>query len=71
MYSRLNENWTPELIASLQLRYPELEDAHRLEMFRRKWHYMYVYMEVAFSRAWLGCITWTFARPGFAAQPCA
>ncbi|KAJ7072954.1 S-adenosyl-L-methionine-dependent methyltransferase [Mycena amicta] len=68
---RLDENWTPELVASLQLRYPELEDPHHLEMFRRKWHYMYVYMEVAFSRAWLGCVTWTFARPGFASQPCA
>ncbi|KAJ7738062.1 S-adenosyl-L-methionine-dependent methyltransferase [Mycena maculata] len=68
---RLDESWTPELIASLQRRYPELNDPHALEMFRRKWHYMYVYMEVAFSRAWLGCITWTFARPGFAAQRCA
>ncbi|KAJ7931579.1 S-adenosyl-L-methionine-dependent methyltransferase [Mycena leptocephala] len=68
---RLNENWTLDLIESLQQRYPELKDPYRLEMFRRKWHYMFLYMEVAYSRVWLSCFCWTFARPGFAAVNCA
>ncbi|KAJ7116068.1 S-adenosyl-L-methionine-dependent methyltransferase [Mycena epipterygia] len=68
---RLHENWTPNLIESLQDRYPELKDPHKLEMFRRKWHYMFIYMEVAYSRVWLSCFCWTFARPGYAAVNCA
>ncbi|KAJ7180734.1 S-adenosyl-L-methionine-dependent methyltransferase [Mycena filopes] len=68
---RLTENWTPDLIDSLQQRYPELKDPYKLEMFRRKWHYMFVYMEVAYSRVWLSCFCWTLARPGFAAADCA
>ncbi|KAF7367792.1 Cyclopropane fatty acid synthase [Mycena sanguinolenta] len=68
---RLDENWNSDLIDSLQRRYPELKDSYRLEMFRRKWHYMFVYMEVAYSRVWLSCVCWTFARPGSAANVCA
>ncbi|KAJ7690076.1 S-adenosyl-L-methionine-dependent methyltransferase [Mycena rosella] len=60
---RLEENWNPDLIESLQQRYPELKDPYKLEMFRRKWHYMFVYMEVAYSRVWLSCVCWTLARP--------
>ncbi|KAJ7737862.1 Mycolic acid cyclopropane synthase, partial [Mycena maculata] len=41
---RLEESWKPDLIESLQQRYPELKDPYKLEMFRRKWHYMFVYM---------------------------
>ncbi|KAJ6489610.1 S-adenosyl-L-methionine-dependent methyltransferase [Mycena vitilis] len=68
---RLTDNWTPDLIDSLQQRYPELKDPYKLEMFRRKWHYMFVYMEVAYSRVWLSCVCWTFARPRSAAVTCA
>ncbi|KAJ7431778.1 S-adenosyl-L-methionine-dependent methyltransferase [Mycena galericulata] len=68
---RLDENWTTDLIESLQHRYPELKDPYKLEMFRRKWHYMFVYMEVAYSRVWLSCVCWTLTRPGSAATVCA
>ncbi|KAF7308840.1 hypothetical protein MKEN_01083900 [Mycena kentingensis (nom. inval.)] len=64
---RLEQNWNQELIESLQDRFPELKDPYFLEMFRRKWHYMFLYMEVAYSRVWLSCFCWTFARPGYAA----
>ncbi|KAJ7759236.1 cyclopropane fatty acid synthase [Mycena metata] len=60
---RLIENWTADLIDSLQQRYPELKDPYKLEMFRRKWHYMFIYMEVAYSQVWLSCFCWTLARP--------
>ncbi|KAJ7748803.1 S-adenosyl-L-methionine-dependent methyltransferase [Mycena maculata] len=60
---RLDENWNSDLIDSLQQRYPELKDAYMLEMFRRKWHYMFLYMEVVYSRVWLTCVCWTLARP--------
>ncbi|KAJ6609041.1 cyclopropane fatty acid synthase [Mycena sp. CBHHK59/15] len=68
---RLDENWTADLIDSLQQRYPELKDPYKLEMFRRKWHYMFVYMEVAYSRVMLSCVCWTLVRPAFAATVCA
>ncbi|KAJ7170502.1 S-adenosyl-L-methionine-dependent methyltransferase [Mycena crocata] len=68
---RLHENWTADLIDSLQRRYPELKDPYKLEMFRRKWFYMFTYMEVAYSRVWLSCFCWTLARPGDAATKCA
>ncbi|KAJ7641597.1 S-adenosyl-L-methionine-dependent methyltransferase [Roridomyces roridus] len=68
---RLAENWTSDLIDTLIERYPELKDPYKLEMFRRKWHYMFVYMEVAYSRVWLSCVCWTFARPESAASVCA
>ncbi|KAK0444332.1 S-adenosyl-L-methionine-dependent methyltransferase [Armillaria borealis] len=67
---RLEENWTPELIMSLQERYPEFADAHALNVYKRRWLYMFVYMEVAYSRVWLTLHTWTFARPGYPAIEC-
>ncbi|KAK7680560.1 hypothetical protein QCA50_016342 [Cerrena zonata] len=60
---RLDENWTPELQASLEVKHPALKDPHNLAMFKRKWYYMYLYMEVAYSRKWLNLVTWTFSRP--------
>ena len=60
---RLDENWTPALIRSLQTRHPTLKDHDKLMMFKRKWQYMYVYMEVAYSRVWLGVTAWTMYRP--------
>ncbi|KAK7046918.1 cyclopropane fatty acid synthase [Favolaschia claudopus] len=68
---RLEENWTSDLIESLQKRYPELKDPYKLEMFRRKWHYMFLYMETAYSRVWLSCVCWTLARSGSPAEICA
>lgn len=66
---RLDENWTPELQASLEAKHPALKDSHNLAMFRRKWYYMYLYMEVAYSRKWLNLVTWTFARPVSITRP--
>lgn len=34
-----------------------------MDILRRRWRYMYLYMEVAYSRAWLSLGTWTFVRP--------
>lgn len=60
---RLEENWSPKLVASLQERYPSLKEEHNMDILRRRWRYMYLYMEVAYSRAWLSLGTWTFVRP--------
>ncbi|KAJ6563811.1 Mycolic acid cyclopropane synthetase-domain-containing protein [Mycena capillaripes] len=60
---RLDENWNFDLIDS--------EHPYMLEMFRRKWHYMFLYMEVVYSRVWLTCVCWTLARPGFPVSVCA
>ncbi|KAL1949852.1 hypothetical protein VTO73DRAFT_8733 [Trametes versicolor] len=68
---RLEENWSPKLVASLQERYPSLKEEHNMDILRRRWRYMYLYMEVAYSRAWLSLGTWTFVRPGHSAELCA
>ncbi|KIP05276.1 hypothetical protein PHLGIDRAFT_129001 [Phlebiopsis gigantea 11061_1 CR5-6] len=62
-HRRFEENWDLQIKPAVQSRYPELADEHKLEVFRRRWTYMYVYMDVAYSRAWLSCHTWTFVRP--------
>ncbi|KAK0190505.1 S-adenosyl-L-methionine-dependent methyltransferase [Armillaria mellea] len=67
---RLEENWTPDLIRSLQQRYPEFLDTHSLNVYKRRWLYMFVYMEVAYSRVWLTLHYWTFVRPGYSAIEC-
>ncbi|PBK66981.1 S-adenosyl-L-methionine-dependent methyltransferase [Armillaria solidipes] len=67
---RLKENWTPELISSLQERYPEFLDTHVLNAYKRRWLYMFVYMEVVYSRVWLTLHYWTFVRPGYPAIEC-
>ncbi|KAI0667899.1 S-adenosyl-L-methionine-dependent methyltransferase [Trametes maxima] len=68
---RLEENWSPKLVASLQERYPSLKDEKNMQILRRRWQYMFLYMEVAYSRAWLSLTTWTFVRPGHSADLCA
>lgn len=68
---RLEENWSPLLIESLQERHPNLKDPHLLAVFKRRWTYMFEYMEVAYSRAWLSLHFWTFVRPGYPAESCA
>ena len=62
-FRRLDENWTPELIQSLQERHPALKDVQNLEAFKRRWLYMCQYMEVAYSRVWLSLKCWTMTRP--------
>ncbi|KAJ7822182.1 S-adenosyl-L-methionine-dependent methyltransferase [Mycena olivaceomarginata] len=61
---RFEANWTEELGATMMARYPELKDPESMEMFRRKWAYMFSYMEVAYSRWWLGLTCWSVKRPG-------
>lgn len=60
---RFEANWTEELGATMMARYPELKDPESMEMFRRKWAYMFSYMEVAYSRWWLGLTCWSVKRP--------
>ncbi|KAJ6620569.1 S-adenosyl-L-methionine-dependent methyltransferase [Mycena sp. CBHHK59/15] len=61
---RFEENWTEKLEATMIERYPELKNSTNMAMFRRKWRYMFMYMEVAYSRWWLGLTCWTLKRPG-------
>ncbi|KAJ7680652.1 S-adenosyl-L-methionine-dependent methyltransferase [Mycena polygramma] len=60
---RFEENWNEKLDLSLTERYPELKSPAEMAMFRRKWAYMFIYMEVAYSRWWLGLTCWTLKRP--------
>ncbi|KAJ7579880.1 S-adenosyl-L-methionine-dependent methyltransferase [Mycena floridula] len=67
---RFDENWTEKLSLSLTERHPQLQDARNMEMFRKKWHYMFIYMDVAYSRRWLGLTCWVMKRPGQDARIC-
>ncbi|KAJ6468284.1 S-adenosyl-L-methionine-dependent methyltransferase [Mycena sanguinolenta] len=67
---RFEENWSEKLEFSMTERYPELKNPANMAMFRRKWVYMFAYMEVAYSRWWLGLTCWTLKRPGRDAAVC-
>ncbi|KAJ6476038.1 S-adenosyl-L-methionine-dependent methyltransferase [Mycena vitilis] len=67
---RFEENWNEKLDLSLTERYPELKSPAEMAMFRRKWAYMFIYMEVAYSRWWLGLTCWTLKRPGLDPKLC-
>ena len=44
----MKENWSPELTASMVAKYPELSQSESMDIFKRKWEYMFVYCEVGF-----------------------
>ncbi|KAM5530937.1 hypothetical protein V8D89_015382 [Ganoderma adspersum] len=60
---RLDRNFTGEVVEELRERYPQLRDEKALEAFKRKWHYMFVYAEVGYARAYTALNCWTFTRP--------
>ncbi|ETW76862.1 cyclopropane-fatty-acyl-phospholipid synthase, partial [Heterobasidion irregulare TC 32-1] len=60
---RLRENWNEDLERSLSDKYPELSDKANMDVFRRKWEYMFVYMEVGYARVWVSSHCWTLVRP--------
>ncbi|KAJ4463911.1 CFS1-like protein [Lentinula edodes] len=64
------KNFGGKVVKSLQLQYPELQDTHNLEAFKRKWMYMFRYAEVGYARAYTSINCWTFTRPGNIAAKC-
>ncbi|KAK7005840.1 S-adenosyl-L-methionine-dependent methyltransferase [Favolaschia claudopus] len=60
---RFEENWSGQLESSMTRRYPELKNPEKMAMFRRKWAYMFSYMDIAYARWWLGVTCWTLKRP--------
>jgi cyclopropane-fatty-acyl-phospholipid synthase len=67
---RFNRNFTGKEVEALQKRYLTLSDPKKLEAFRRKWLYMFVYAEVGFARAYTSVHYFTFARPENVAEFC-
>lgn len=61
-YSRLESNWNKVLIESLQETYPALRDPAEMEVFHRKWKYMFVYMAAGYARRWVNSSIWAFSR---------
>ena len=60
---RLEKNFDDAVIEELQMRYPQLHVPSKLEAFKRKWMYMFVYAEVGYARAYTSLFCWTFVRP--------
>lgn len=51
------------MVEELRQRYPALESEANLQVFKRKWLYMFVYAEVGYARAYTSLNCWTFTRP--------
>ncbi|PFH49416.1 hypothetical protein AMATHDRAFT_4932 [Amanita thiersii Skay4041] len=60
---RLQMNWGPEVEEKLIKCHPHLANGNNLEIFKRKWEYMYVYAEVGYARAYSSLHYFTFTRP--------
>ena len=60
---RLDANFHGEVLDDLRARYPSLRSEKNLKAFKRKWHYMFMYAEVGYARAYTSLNCWTFARP--------
>ncbi|KAJ7141646.1 cyclopropane fatty acid synthase [Mycena filopes] len=60
---RFCRNFSGQVLDQMKERYPFLRDAHNLDMFKRKWLYMFVYAEVGFARAYMSLHHFVFTRP--------
>ncbi|KAK7029627.1 hypothetical protein VNI00_014325 [Paramarasmius palmivorus] len=60
---RFQKNFEGDLIGYMQREYPFLKDPYRLEMFKRKWIYLFVYAEVGYARAYTSLHHFVFTRP--------
>ncbi|KAF9260201.1 CFS1-like protein [Marasmius fiardii PR-910] len=67
---RLQNNWNDENIALLIKSQPHLAEEGNLDIFKRKWEYMYIYAEVGYARAYTSLHFFTFVRPENVAQKC-
>ncbi|KAF8994978.1 S-adenosyl-L-methionine-dependent methyltransferase [Cyathus striatus] len=68
---RFEKNFKGSVVEGMKIKYPYLQDPKNLEVFTRKWRYMFVYCSMAFSRADNSLHYFTFARPENASEPCA
>ncbi|KAJ7496790.1 cyclopropane fatty acid synthase [Mycena latifolia] len=68
---RFQRNFTGEVVEHMQQEYPFLRDPKNLEMFKRKWLYMFVYAEVGYARAYSSLHHFVFTRPDNVCEPCA
>ncbi|KAH7883384.1 CFS1-like protein [Phlebopus sp. FC_14] len=60
---RLQKSWGPDVIKSLIKSQPHLAEGDNLNIFKRKWEYMYVYAEIGYARGYTGLHHFTFVRP--------
>ncbi|KAH9934391.1 putative cyclopropane fatty acid synthase [Fomitopsis serialis] len=68
---RFEKNFTGEALETMQDKYPYLRDPKSLEVFKRKWRYLFVYAEVGYARAYTSLHRFTFSRPENACEACA
>ncbi|KAF8994979.1 S-adenosyl-L-methionine-dependent methyltransferase [Cyathus striatus] len=68
---RFEKNFKGSVAEGMKTKYPYLQDPQQLNAFIRKWRYMFVYTEMAFSRAHNSLHYFTLARPENASEPCA
>jgi hypothetical protein len=60
---RFERNFRGEVVEHMQKEYPFLRDPKNLEMFKKKWLYMFVYAEVGYARAYTSLHHFVLARP--------
>jgi len=67
---RFERNFRGEVVEHMQKEYPFLRDPKNLEMFKKKWLYMFVYAEVGYARAYTSLHHFVLARPENVCEPC-
>lgn len=60
---RLEKNWNSDMIGKLCEDQPQLAESNNLDVFKRKWQYMFVYAEIGYAKGYTSMHYFTFARP--------
>ncbi|KAF8495089.1 cyclopropane fatty acid synthase [Gautieria morchelliformis] len=67
---RLEASWNSDLIDAVLKDQPTLKEGDNVNIFKRKWQYMYAYAEAGFARAYTSAYCWTLVRPEYVAALC-
>ncbi|KAJ6456451.1 Mycolic acid cyclopropane synthetase-domain-containing protein [Mycena sanguinolenta] len=60
---RFDRNFKGKIVEDIRRTYPELDDPLKLEVFVKRWRYMFAYAAVGYARAYTSLMCWTFTRP--------
>ncbi|KAH7890616.1 cyclopropane-fatty-acyl-phospholipid synthase [Phlebopus sp. FC_14] len=64
------KNFHGPLVEHMQEQYPALKDPKNLEVFKRKWLYIFLYAEVGYVRAYTSLHYFTYTRPENVSEIC-
>ncbi|KAF8994980.1 S-adenosyl-L-methionine-dependent methyltransferase [Cyathus striatus] len=62
-FQRFEKNFKGSVVEEMKIKYPSLQNPEILEVFVRKWRYIFIYAEVGYARAYTSLHQFTFVRP--------